>query len=152
MDKLRGSPEYQNRWPHKLTDYMPMTQFCVTLMSTSTQPGEIGSVMCRQKDGTCTSVPCPKSIIDYNTYMGGVDRGDQLRGYYSCRSKSRKFYKYIYHFLLDVTITNVYILHRNHSHSPSLSVKEFCLQLAKELVGNYCSCRFQVGLEIELHH
>ena len=35
-----------------------------------------------------------------------------------------------------------YILHRNHSHSPSLSVKEFRLHLAKELVGNYCSCRF----------
>ena len=114
----------------------------VTLMSTSTQPGEIGSVMCRQRDGTRTSVTCPKSIIDYNTYTGGVDRGDQLRGYYHCLSKSRKFYKYIHHFLLDVTITNAYVLHRNHSHSPSLSVKEFRLQLANELVGNYCSRRF----------
>ena len=47
--------------------------------------------------------------------MGGVDRGDQLRGYYSCRSKSRKFYKYIFYFLLDTTITNAYIL----SESPT---------------------------------
>ena len=114
----------------------------VTLMSTSTQPGEIGSVMCRQRDGTCTSVTCPKSITDYNTYTSRVDRGDQLRGYYSCLSKSRKFYKYIYHFLLDVTITNAYVLHCNHSHSPSSSVKEFRLQLANKLVGNYCSRRF----------
>ena len=34
--------------------------------------------------------------------MGAVDYSDQLHGYYSCRTKSRKFYKYnIYHFLLD---------------------------------------------------
>ena len=28
--------------------------------------------------------------------MGGVDRGDQVRGYYSCRTKCRKFYKFIF--------------------------------------------------------
>ena len=42
------------------------------------------------------------SMVDYNTFMGGVDRGDQVRGYYSCRTKCRKFYKYTFHFLLDV--------------------------------------------------
>ena len=54
--------------------------------------GELGSVMRRHNDGTHTSVTCPKSIIDCNTHMGGVGRVDQLRGYYSCRTKSRKFY------------------------------------------------------------
>ena len=31
---------------------------------------------------TREEVPCPESIISYNRFMGGVDRGDQLRGYY----------------------------------------------------------------------
>ena len=68
--------------------------------------------------------------------MGGVDRGDQLRGYYSC-----KFYKYTCDFLLDVTITNAYIYILHHNHSPSLSVKEFRLQLSKELLAAFSSPR-----------
>ena len=39
----------------------------------------------------------------------------QSRGYYHCRIKSRKFYKYIYYFLFDVTITNTFILYRHSS-------------------------------------
>ena len=76
--------------------------------------------------------------------MGGVDRGDQLRGYYCCRTKSRKFYKYICYFLLDVAITNAFILYKHYNPHPSkglLTMKDFRLQLAKELIGNYCSRR-----------
>lgn len=68
----------------------------VTDMSTTSQP-ETGSVPRRQKDGTRITVSWPLSIIDYNNFMGGVDRGDQVWGYYSCRTKCRKFYKYIFH-------------------------------------------------------
>ena len=68
----------------------------VTVMSTTSQPSATGTVLRRQKNGTRLSVPCPEAILTYNQYMGGVDRGDQLRGYYSCKVKSRKFHKYIY--------------------------------------------------------
>ena len=27
-----------------------------------------------------SAMPCPEAIISYNEFMGGVDRGDQLRG------------------------------------------------------------------------
>ena len=53
--------------------------------------------------------PLSRRIISYKKFMGGVDRGNQLRGYYSCRTKSRKFYKYIFTFLLDVAITNSFL-------------------------------------------
>ena len=96
----------------------------------------------RQKSGSRISVPCPKSIIDYNMFMGGVDRGDQIRGYYSCRTKCRKFYKYIFHFLFDVAITNAYILQKSSCGSaPFKTIKEFRLQLASDLIGDYCSRR-----------
>ena len=42
--------------------------------------------------------------------MGGVDRGDQLRGYYHVRLKCVKNYKYIFWFLFEVAVTNAYIL------------------------------------------
>ena len=96
----------------------------------------------RQKDGSRIPLPCPQSIISYNEKMGGVDRGDQLRGYYCCHTKSRKFYKYIFYFLLDVVITNSFILYKEYAADPvHKTVKEFRLQLARELIGEYCSRR-----------
>ena len=116
----------------------------VMVMSTNCQPSSSGSVLRKQKDVSCVHVPCPESIISYNKFMGGVDRGDQLRGYYRCRSKSRKFYKYVFYFLLDMAITNAFILMKNFTSScPFKDFKSFRLQLAKELIGEYCSRRRQ---------
>ena len=64
-------------------------------MSSNCQPSGHGTVPRRLLDRSRTDVPCPDSIIS-NKYMGGVDVGDQLRGYYKCRAKSRKFYKYCF--------------------------------------------------------
>ena len=111
-------------------------------MSTCCQPTEQGTVLRRQRDGSRVNFPCPAAVISYNTYMGGVDRGDQLRGYYGCRSKSRKFYKYIFYFLLDTPITNAYILHTQYTELPTFKhVKDFRVALAKSLIGDYCSRR-----------
>ena len=111
----------------------------VVVMYTNCQPTSQGVVPRRQHDGSRIDVTCPEALICYNRFMGGVDRGDQCRGYYSCRMKSRKFYKYIFFFLLDVCITNAYTLQRNYSPTPYKVIKDFRLQLAKELLGDYCS-------------
>ena len=64
-----------------------------------------------------------------------------MRGYYSCKTKSRKFYKYIFTFLLDVAITNAFILMKHYSSSSTFAnIKAFSIQLAKELIGDYSSC------------
>ena len=126
----------------KVAAHAWMDNKVVSVMSTNSQPSATGSVMRRKKDGSRVPVPCPESITLYNRSMGGVDLGDQLRGYYSCRTKSRKFYKYIYHFLLDATITNCFILHKHFHPNPKYkTIREFRLQLARELIGDYCSRR-----------
>ena len=51
-----------------------------TAMATNCQPDYSGTVLRRTQDGSWIPVPCPQSIIMYDTYMGGVDRGNQLRG------------------------------------------------------------------------
>ena len=51
-----------------------------------------------------------RSVRLYNIIMAGVDKNDQLRGYYEVRTKSTKNYKYIFWFLFDVAIVNAFIL------------------------------------------
>ena len=122
-----------------------MDRKVVMVMSSNCQPAGVGSVLRRLQDGTRILITCPESIISYE-HMGGVDHGDQLQGYYSCRTKSRKFYKYIFTFLLDVAITNAFILMKHYCPScPFSNMKSFCLQLAKELMGEYCSRASRTG-------
>ena len=125
----------------KVTASAWMDRKTVMVMRTNCQPSSSGTVSRKQRDGTSTEVPCPESIISYNKFMGGVDRGDQLRGYYRCRSKSRKFYKYIFFFLFDVAITNTYLLLKTSDSCPFRNFKSFRLKLAKEMIGDYCSRR-----------
>ena len=80
------------------------------IMYTNSDPQCVTSVPRRQTIGRREEVSCPLAITSYNKNMAAVDKGDQSRGYYHCRIKSRKFYKYIYYFLFDVTITNAFIL------------------------------------------
>ena len=114
----------------------------VMVMSSNCQPDGVGTILRRQQDGSRIPVTCPESIICYNEHMGGVDCGDQFHGYYSCRTKSRKFYKYIFTFLLNVAITNAFILMKHYCPTcPFANIKSFRLQLAKELMAEYCSRR-----------
>ena len=59
-----------------------MDKKAVTMLSTLAQPDLEHIAYRKQKDGTRLSVQCSDSVVLYNKYMGGVDRGDQLRQYY----------------------------------------------------------------------
>ena len=102
----------------KVTATAWMDNKIVRVMSTSADPTLLTSVQRRRRSGDKVSVACPQSVYDYNQLMGGVDNGDQNRGYYRCPTKFRKFYMYIYSFLKDVAITNSYVLYRRYSPSP----------------------------------
>ena len=53
----------------------------VTVMYTGYDPTKNTTVLRRLKDGTKQSFFCPLATASYNQFMGGVDRGDQIRGY-----------------------------------------------------------------------
>ena len=116
----------------------------VTVVATNSDPTKQETVLRKNKDGTSRVVSCPEATQLCNMFMGGVDLSDQLRGYYHLRLKSRKFYKYIVWFLIDLTITNAYILCKHFTHLKITSTKAFRVGLAKELIGSYCS-RKRVG-------
>ena len=114
------------------------------IMYTNSDPQCITSVPRRQTNGSREEVSCPIAITSYNKNMAAVDKGDQFREHYHCRIKSRKFYKYIYYFLFDVTTRNAFILYLGWSGATEITIKQFRIQLAKELIGGYCS-RYRAG-------
>ena len=87
----------------------------VTGMFTNCRPASTGTVLQCLRDGSRKQLPCPQAIINYNLFMGGVDKDDQSRGYYMLKTKTRKYYKYILFFPLHFAITNAYLLHNHHS-------------------------------------
>lgn len=51
----------------------------VFILSTNSDPNDHISILRKQKDGTMKDVPCPVIGRQYNRFMFGVDRVDQLR-------------------------------------------------------------------------
>lgn len=113
----------------------------VVIMSTAQDPSSTTTVRRKKGNGSVINVSCPNAVVDYNQHMGGVDRGDQYRRYYQVRMKSRKAYRYIFWFLFEICILNSFIIHR---YSPCIaknitSYLDFRVQLARALIGEYCS-------------
>lgn len=57
-------------------------------------------------------IPCPKIVKVYNENMGGVDLCDALVSYYRVQLKSRKWYHHIFFHLINLCITNSWLLYR----------------------------------------
>ncbi|CAI8018990.1 PiggyBac transposable element-derived protein 4, partial [Geodia barretti] len=58
------------------------------------------------------TVEKPRAVVEYNKYMGGVDRGDQLLTYYGYPHHTRKWCRRAFFFLFDATVVNSYTLYR----------------------------------------
>jgi hypothetical protein len=71
---------------HKCMDKKP-----VFLLSNFHNPTSYDIIQRKQKNGGKAGVQCPTSIIDYNIYMGGVDKADQRKESYSLDRKSRRY-------------------------------------------------------------
>ena len=80
--------------------------------------------------------PCPTAIIDYNTYMGGVDLADQMLSYYSMTSRhTLKWWKKVFWRMVDLCIMNSWIIfHTNIPDSDIKSHRLFRLKLVQQLV------------------
>ena len=111
----------------------------VSLINTTTPPNLMATVRRQNKDSSRTSIPCPQSVRDYNTYMGGVDLADARRKSYSCSRRSKKWWHRLFYFLVDITMVNGYLLHQSNPNSPKMAMKDFVLELASELLAAHSS-------------
>lgn len=76
----------------------------------------------------------PLCVVKYNEHMSGIDRADQMISYYSCPSRTVRWYKKVIFHLLDLAVWNAYYLYKyNLDKKPSfLSFRE---EIIKELLG-----------------
>ncbi|XP_048577203.1 piggyBac transposable element-derived protein 4-like [Nematostella vectensis] len=74
--------------------------------------------------------------------MGGVDRADQLRSFYSSGWQSRKWYKYVFWFLFNLAVTNAFVLEgfkRQLQGKAKRTVIVFKTELAQSLIAKFNS-------------
>ena len=64
----------------------------------------------RRLDGTQVEVACPAVLPDYQVYMRGVDRGDQIQTYYNIGRRSTKWWERVFFYIVECAILNSYIL------------------------------------------
>ncbi|XP_051170607.1 piggyBac transposable element-derived protein 4-like [Leptopilina boulardi] len=107
----------------------------VQFLSNFHDPSDIATVGRKQKDGSILQITAPKIAVDYNSYMGCVDKADMLKSTYELNRKSKKRWHRIFWHLVDVTVVNSFIIYRQNRPDSQMALKEFRLAVANDLIG-----------------
>ena len=144
--KLRRQGEVVQRQKNNMVATAWHDKRTVTLLATNSNPLDVTEVLRKQRDGRIVPVPCPRALKQYTLYMNGVDRADQLRSTYNICRKASKWWKYLFWFMVDVSICNAFILMKE-SINHQISTKngrtrvrtqlEFRRNLAHQLLGGF---------------
>jgi hypothetical protein len=67
---------------------------------------------------TQESIMKPKVIVQYNKYMGGVDRTDQMVANSKIQVRSMKWWKKVFFHLLSLTVLNAYLKYKSTVRNP----------------------------------
>ena len=76
----------------------------------------------------------PEIIFEYNKYMGGVDISDKQVYHLASERSTRRYWKKIFHNLLDKSVLNAYILYCDATDDP-MSRDNFLLDVIECLCG-----------------
>ena len=77
----------------------------------------------------------PLCIDEYNRYMGGVDKSDQMLSYYGFNHKTLKWTNRVAFHLLDLAIVNSYILYKlSTQQKKHMTHSQFRIDIAKNLL------------------
>jgi hypothetical protein len=80
----------------------------------------------------------PNVNCDYTAKMGGVDIADRYTLTYSFGWKSKKWWRKLFFWLLDVSVVNSFILYNMQQQKP-IRQRKYRKVLIMELVGNVCN-------------
>ena len=144
----RGFYDYRSNGPLLAAFWVDrrFIYFISTLHSALPSSGAVTTIMRREGDGTQIAVQCPPLLPDYQAFMRGVDRGDQMIGFYNVGRRSKKWWKRVFSHILECCILNAYIL---DSHVRPLEhalrgrrkrdYLSFRIELAEQLIGTFRS-------------
>lgn len=82
----------------------------------------------------------PVEVDEYNRYMSGIDRSDQMMSYYSCPRRTVRWYKKVIFHVLDMMLWNSFHIYKKHC-VPQARFLNFRDDIVKSLLG--------IGPEIE---
>lgn len=82
----------------------------ISFLSTNVLPSEAPRIVQHRKNGHSINIEKPLVANVYTANMGGIDRADQLRSFYFAGYSSRKWYRYIFWFLFNLSVCNGFIL------------------------------------------
>ena len=108
----------------------------VSFLSTNTSPTEPPRQVERKIKGQAITIDKPRVADVYTSYMGGVGRADQLSSYYCTVWQTRKWYRYIFWYLFNISVCNAAVLESVH-RGRKRSLLEFKMELAKGLINGF---------------
>ncbi|XP_020297799.1 piggyBac transposable element-derived protein 4-like, partial [Pseudomyrmex gracilis] len=111
----------------------------VTMLSTCATSSSKTVTKRSRKEGVTDTVK-PDVVLNYNKYMGGVDKADQYTGTYCFMRKSQKWWRKLFFWELDVSVINSYLLYQEHHKKyniKKLSHLEFVRRLVDQLIGDF---------------
>jgi len=76
----------------------------------------------------------PKCVIDYNTYMHGVDTADQYPAYYPFIRKTVEWPKKVFYYLLQCCLFNSYLTFSKNNPNSRKSFLDFMSDIAENLI------------------
>ena len=91
----------------------------------------------KQKDGTLQRITCLQLISSFNTYMGGVDKNDQMKSYYTIPVSGKKWWSRILFNLVNRSIFYNFVLEQESPNHAERTLKSFRIDLAKRLIGDF---------------
>lgn len=131
----RGNFDFQAT--NALSVYKWMDSKAVHLIS-NFHGSEVTSVTRKNAQGHQITVSCPEVVKDYNSYMGGVDKHDQLRKYYGRDRRSNKWWHRLFFGLLDMAMINAFILF-NETQYKKIVLLDFCREVGLGLMSKNIS-------------
>lgn len=144
LDKRRGECKAFQKGNLVATSWYDNRQ--VNFLSTNSDPQVMVEVKRKQRDGSRIEIQAPEVVALYGKHMNGVDHADQLRMQYSTSRRSKKFWKYMFWFLVDTAIACGFILMKESPNHVISSKKgntkprcqlDFRRKLAQQLIGEF---------------
>ena len=137
----RGDVVWRMKGPVLALTWMDKKAVHATGTYTQAPAQQLPEVNRKQQNGTIEKIPCPELVSSYNTYMGGVDKNDQMKSYYPIPEAGKKWWSRVFYDLMDRSIHNSFVLEQESTHHAKRSQKLFRNDLAKQLIGNFSSRR-----------
>ena len=57
---------------------------------------QLPEVTCKQQDGAIEKITCQEMVLSYNTYIGGMDKNDQMKSYYPMPVAGKKWWSRVF--------------------------------------------------------